>query len=142
MSLTVILGKNRFADCQNVIAIAGQPLLRVEGRPLRVSVQTPTGVASVEAITVSRNQVTNDRGGRLAVLASGASVTVLWEEQGVVWASRKDDDTVHLKVDFRPLGLAIYDDPLGLHIGSNVLVANRISSCTTAIGLPELAAGR
>ena len=138
MSLTVILGKNRFTDCRNVIALADQPLLRVEGLPLRVSVRTPTRVASLTPIAVSCNRATDDRDGRLAVLASDASVTILWDDQVVVWARQKDDDTVHLKVDLRPLGLAIYDDPVGLHIGSNVLVDNEVSNSTTAISLPEL----
>ena len=53
MSLTVILGKNRFTDCRNVIALADQPLLRVERRPLRISLRTPTGVASVTTMTVT-----------------------------------------------------------------------------------------
>ena len=142
MSLTVILGRNHFTDCHNVIALADQPLLRVERRPLRISLRTPTGVASVTTMTVTGNQATDDHGGRLAVLASDASVTILWDEQGIVWDRHKDDDTVHLKVDLRPLGLDIYDDPDGLPIGSNVLFDNQFSNCTTAISLPELAEGR
>ena len=46
-----------------------------------------------------------------------------------------DQDTVHLKLDLRPIGIAIYDDHKGLHIGSNLFVLASFANCMTAISI-------
>ncbi|MBI4269165.1 MAG: hypothetical protein HY615_02445 [Candidatus Rokubacteria bacterium] len=48
-----------------------------------------------------------------------------------------DAGTVHLKLDLRPLGITIYDDADGLHIGQNVFSGNVVDRSAVAISLAD-----
>lgn len=47
----------------------------------------------------------------------------------------RDGETVHLKIDLRPLGVQICDDASGLHVGFAVFGKNAITGAAVAIGL-------
>ena len=50
-------------------------------------------------------------------------------------AQEVGDNTVLLHTDFRPLGMEIFDDAAGLHVGSGVLSANNFVGCSIGIAL-------
>jgi len=44
-------------------------------------------------------------------------------------------NTVHLRLDLRPIGINIYDDVSGLHVGTNLFSGNVVKGAGTAINL-------
>ena len=69
-------------------------------------------------------------------LVSGATnVGIFWKDMLPVSVTLLDQETAHLKIDLRAIGMLIFDDHEGLHIGSNVLVRASFSNCMTAIDL-------
>ena len=56
-------------------------------------------------------------------------------ETPLVVAILASPDTVHLRIELRPLGMNIYDDVNGLHIGGNAFRGNDIRNAATAINL-------
>jgi len=67
--------------------------------------------------------------------ASSAKQWRRLEDYPLLIAALVNDTTVHPKIDLRPLGLRIYDDAQGLHLGGNVLWHNAFTDCSTAIAL-------
>jgi hypothetical protein len=134
---TVLLGSNRIEDCRNLISYRGRPLLRVEADPLRITLRTPDDAPDVCAVSVEDNRLPSPAGdGRQPrIIAAEESVSVFWEESPLVIATRLDPRTIHVKLDLRPIGMAIFDDADGLHLGSNVLAHNAIINCESAVGL-------
>jgi hypothetical protein len=63
------------------------------------------------------------------------SFAIFWDQQALAVATRLDPQTAHLKLDLRPLGISIYDDSDGLHIGKNVFSGNEVVRSAAAINL-------
>jgi hypothetical protein len=133
---TVVLGQNRFVDCDVILGYKGEPLLRVALDPLRVELTTPPGVRSVQ-IHVDPNGGNQPADAPLRVVRSQDSFAIFWNEQALVVATLLDTQTAHVKLDLRPLGINIYDDFRGLHIGSNTFTGNEIRRTATAIALSD-----
>ena len=132
---TVLLGGNRLVECESILAYKGRPILKVRIDPLRVEISTPEGLPSNRSVRV-------DQGGRspedrVRVVATPRSFAVFWEEHALALATLLDAETAHLKLDLRPLGINIYDDPDGLHIGQNVFSGNEVSHSAAAISLGD-----
>jgi hypothetical protein len=53
----------------------------------------------------------------------------------VLTALKRSEETAHIKLDLRPLGLSIYDDFDGLHIGTNTFSKNDFLAADVAIAL-------
>lgn len=124
--MTVILGGNRFIDCQNILSYKGQPVLRVRTSPLHVEINPPPDIPGVPNPVVLRN-VQSERS--FGVFTTG--------DRAVALATLLDPEKqiVHLTLDLRPLGMNIYDDPQGLHVGSNLFSMNVVDRAATAINL-------
>ncbi len=136
--MTVLWGSNRFTDCQNLLGVSDQPVLRIDVAPLRVTLRTPSGLSSGIHFAVERNVQDETAGSaraRLRVVADAKNAAILWDEAWLVAAVEVGDNTVNLHTDLRPIGINIYDDPQGLHVGTNVLARNGFSNCATAIAL-------
>jgi hypothetical protein len=132
---TVILGSNRFMDCRVLLSIRGHPALQVALAPLRLSLSTPPGLPSGKVIDVIDSQVAGGRSGGPCIVSTERTVGIFLEEASIAQATQMDDSTVHLRIDLRPLGIQIFDDADGLHVGEKLLSGNSFVGCTTAISL-------
>lgn len=132
---TVLLGSNRFVDCTSILAYRDRSVLRVVLDPLRVDLTTPEDLPSGRSVSVGPEHP--GPGTDVRVVATSQSFAVFWQDHALVLATLLDADTVHLKLDLRPLGINIYDDHGGLHIGTNVFARNTVASAAVAINLGD-----
>jgi hypothetical protein len=135
---SVIIGTNKITNCRILVGLKDQPLLQVEFSPLRVSLNLPQGLPS----RVSFDIVNNDIKGEgitpnpdLRIVSGETNVSVFWKDLLLLSATLLDSDNVHLKLDLRPVGIVIYDDHEGLHLGGNLLARSSFANCMTAISL-------
>ncbi len=131
---TILLGSNKFTNCRTLIGIKDQAVLQVSTSPLRVSLKIPREVSSRSAVEIVENRE-REAPPNLRIVSHDESSAFLLDEYSLILATLLDEGTAHLKVDLRPLGLVIYDDLDGLHIGKNVLARNAFTDCATAIAL-------
>jgi hypothetical protein len=133
----VIIGTNKISNCQVVIALKEQPLLQVAFSPLRVSLKlpqnAPTGTSFDIIDNVIKNGVAADTD--LRIVSAQTNVSIFWKAFLILSATLLDEETAHLKLDLRPVGMAIFDDPQGLHIGRNLMAQTSFANCMTAISL-------
>jgi len=132
---TVILGGNRFVDCESILGYRGTSLLKVGFAPLRLELVTPEELPSQRAVRVDEQGLSPPD--RVRVVRSPQSFAIFWDEDALAMATLLDPDTAHLKLDLRPLGINIYDDPNGLHIGHNTFTGNSVTGSATAISLGD-----
>ena len=135
---SVITGTNRFINCKTVISLKDQPLLQVSFSPLRVSLRLPQDLPSHVFFDVVENdlkQKADSAGSNPRVVISVSNVGIFWKDALLVSATLLDDETAHLKIDLRRVGINIYDDNTGLHVGHNTLTGNSFENCATAIAL-------
>ena len=132
---TVAIGSNHFVDCQTLIAVRQHALLRVATAPLRLSLTTPPDLPNGRGVQVVDNQIEPDSHADVRVVASDTSVAVFWGEAPLAIATLLDETTVSLRVDLRPIGIGLFDDALGLHVGRNVFTGNQITNASTAVAL-------
>lgn len=132
---TVHLGRNRFVDCESILAYKGTPVLAVRTEPLRVALATPAGITTVQSVRIDEAGWSPKN--RLRVIATAQSFAAIWDEYALLMAIVSDPDTTHLRLDLRPVGIAIYDDFDGLHIGQNVFSGNVVSNSAAAINLSD-----
>ena len=76
-----------------------------------------------------------DNNSDLRIVSGETNVSIFWKDSLLLSATLLDNETSHLKLDLRPVGIVIYDDPEGLHIGSNLLAKSSFANCMTAISL-------
>ncbi|HBH03556.1 MAG: hypothetical protein A2W08_16060 [Candidatus Rokubacteria bacterium RBG_16_73_20] len=132
---TVLLGRNRFVECGSILAYKGVPLLSVAFDPLRLELATPEGLPSGRAVHVDpKGKSPEDR---VRVVATPHSFAIFWGEDALAVATLLEAGTVHVKLDLRPLGINIYDDADGLHIGQNTFSGNVVSRSAVAISLAD-----
>jgi hypothetical protein len=124
--LRVILGGNQFIDCHILMSIRGTPLLRVSFNPLHVELTIPDDLPRPSS-QLELKHVTTERSD--AVFAS--------DNHAVAVATLLDPETstAHLLLDLRPIGINIFDDVSGLHIGTNLFSGNVVKGAGVAINL-------
>jgi hypothetical protein len=71
----------------------------------------------------------------LRVVQTDRSLTVLLRNFPILIAVVDQADEVVLRLDLRPVGINVFDDAEGLHVGRNLLSRNRVSNGATAISL-------
>jgi len=130
--MIVELGANRFIDCRSLLGHRGVDVLAVQLAPLRISLRVPDD-AQVTSIAVEDGAVV--RGDGVTTSHDERSFAIYAHDVLVAVALLRDRDTVSLKLDLRSLGLHIYDDFEGLHIGTNVFAGNEIRNAAVAIAL-------
>lgn len=132
--MVVVLGTNRFVDCRALLGFQGTDLLVVQPDPLQVTLRVPESASLAGSpVVIEGGIVTTGQG--LAISADPGCFAIYADDVLAVVAVRRDAETIHLKVDLRPLGLQIYDDVDGLHIGSNSFARNEIRNAGVAITL-------
>ena len=132
---SVIVGANKITNCRILIGVKDQPLLQIAFSPLRISMKLPQDLPSKIYFEIADNAVTGNMHPDLRMVSGETNVSILWKDFLLLSATLLDQDTAHLKLDFRPVGIVIYDDHEGLHIGSNLLVRTSFANCMTAISL-------
>ena len=131
----VVLSSNRFVDCDAIVAIQQQELLRVHTSPLRVALTTPPDLPSGRSVQVVDNVKLAESASNVRVVTSDSSVAVFWDETPLVIATLLAEAMVSLRVDLRPIGINLFDDANGLHVGSNIFAGNWIAGASTAVAL-------
>ncbi len=135
---SVIIGGNRITNCQTLISVKGMPLLQVSLSPLRVSLRLPKDLPSRIFFEVVDNDIKRETlvlNSVPHVVRGDTNVSVFWNDELLLSATLVNPETVHVKIDLRRLGILIFDDHEGLHVGRNVLAHNSFSNCMTAINL-------
>lgn len=135
---SVIIGTNRITNCQTLISVKGTPLLQISLSPLRVSLKLPRDLPSRIFFEIVDNEL---KGEGLAlnsaphIVRGETNVSIFWNDVLLVSATLVDQETAHVKIDLRRLGILIFDDHEGLHVGRNLLAHNSFMNCMTAINL-------
>ncbi len=132
--MIVVLGGNEFVDCENILAASGEPLLSIRSTPLSITFRTPRAWPQSPAVTIVANEVTSPQDGA-HVVRDATSVSVVFRGFPMLVAISEGQDRVLLRLDLRPLGINVFDDAEGLHIGGNSYRGNRISNAATGISL-------
>jgi hypothetical protein len=131
----VLLGRNRLVGCESVLTYKGMSIVTVRFDPLRVELITTGKPPSLRAVRVDRE---GERpGSRVRTVATPRSFAILWGERPLAVATLLDAETALLKMDLRPLGLPVYDDDDGLHIGKQVFAGNVVNHPAAAINLED-----
>jgi hypothetical protein len=129
----VVLGSNRFVDCRVIVAIRQHDLLRVATSPLRLSLTTPPDLPSGRSVQVVDSANQPSSAPSVKVISGDKSVAVFWEEAPLVIATLLAESLVSLRADLRSIGINLFDDAEGLHIGTNLFAGNWLSGASTAI---------
>lgn len=112
-------------------------MLRVDREPLRATFQTPEDLPSGRCINVTNGRLveTKPEGHTVRLISTDKSFSLFWDESPLLIATTLELELIHLKLDFRSLGIAIHDDIDGLHIGSNVFALNEVRKSAIGINL-------
>lgn len=130
--MLVRLGTNQFDDCKHILAFRGQPLLSVgvdsdlqllitlhlddEAQPCKITVRDNQ---------VQRGPVTVEVGPKISITCQGHTVLT----------ANLSGGSVELDVDFRPFGLNVFSDTVGLHIGGALLSANAFRGAHVGVNI-------
>ncbi len=137
---TVLLGTNSFTGFSAILGWRGQTVLRIEDD---AAVYLCLPDASFPHVGLPRVDVTSDAAqpidGPVLVVRPGDKTScglfLVRSHEALVLATRVVPSQVHVRLDLRPLGVAIYDDIDGLHIGGNRIAAQTLQGAGTAIWL-------
>jgi hypothetical protein len=130
---TVLLGTNTFIDCGALLAVGDDAVVRVDrASPPALTLKTPPRAARQIAVHAGRPAAADPH---VAVVESETMCAVFYDEHLLAIAVRMDDERVHLTLDLRPVGVLVYTDPEGLHVGPHVIAKNTLRGSGTAIAL-------
>lgn len=129
---TVRLGQNLFVDCHTLIAWNDRAILRAEGGLENLLLDTTGLGEGTKAVRVAEGAAS---GADVRVIASDVTRTIVVADEALLFATAIGPDTVHIKLDLRPLGLNIFDDVAGLHVGKNLIAHNSFTGSQIAIRL-------
>ncbi len=133
--MKVSWGGNDLTDCVALLASQDKIMLRVSPSPVRVDFIVPTTAVTPFPVEIRANRIEGPKSGDIRVSESPGAVAVFWKGVPILMAQQIDDDAVLLHTDFRPLGMAIFDDAAGLHVGSGILSGNNFTGCSIGIAL-------
>ena len=131
---SVLMGLNRFDNCRTLIAWGEHPVLKAEAGLSSLQFDTTGLGEKIRAVRVEGQNVTVGKE-VLSLVASDATTVLFGGNQAILIATRIDEHTLHIKLDLRPLGLNIFDDIAGLHVGRNVIASNSFNGCQVGIRL-------
>ena len=135
---TIVIGTNRFVDCRNLLSVRGQPLLRIDTDPLRVTLTTPNDPPDGRIVSVEDNRVTASAPATSPrVIVRDDYVAIFLGEHALVQATliERSPAVIHVRLDLRPLGINLSDDSTSLHVGRNRLEHNEVVGAENAINL-------
>ena len=132
--MQVLIGTNVFEDCETILSFRTKTFLAVSNEPLRVQLHTPDDLPSGRHVHVD-SQAESPSSGAVKVVAKPDFVGIFWEMQPLILAARVEPTVINVHLDLRALGLAIFVDPDGLHVGGGTFSRNAIKNAKTAIAL-------
>ncbi len=132
-------GGNLFRDCVALLSYGNQVVLAVSGPPIRIDLAAPPPIFPV-ALNIQQNQLLGARPVHFKVFGTPdpetpQAVTILAGDRPVLMAQAIAADEIILHVDLRALGVNIFDDASGLHVGDSTLANNTFEGSSTAIAL-------
>lgn len=134
--MLVVIGTNSFVDCENIVILQGNPLLKVAANPLRLTVVTPQNLPSGRHVRVVDNiSAVNDQTGKVRVISSEQSVQIFWDNFLLVVGTLIAPETVHIHIDLRPIGILCHDDQTGLHVGNINMSSSTFTGTNAAFTL-------
>jgi hypothetical protein len=136
--MNVSLGTNTFSNCQALLAVKDFPVLKVAFDPFRLTMRTPSDLPSRVSFTIEDSAIVRADGPAvesLRVIKDVQSIAVFWGESWLAVGVLLDPNNAKLRVDLRAIGMKVYDDEDGLHVGANTLSRNAFANCSTAIAL-------
>ena len=127
-------GGNQMQDCVALLSWQDQVVLAVQVSPLRITLKTPKQGADTLRVAVEDNRIVDADAG-VRVIDKVQSIAVMLHDAQIVLLLDIGEGNLLLHSDLRPLGMNIYDDAAGLHVGGSILRRNKFSGCSTAIAL-------
>lgn len=137
--MTVFWGRNRMVDCVALLSLGEQLVLAVSGPPIKVDLAAQPPLTSV-GINIRQNKYVGGQSGFLRIFPTPDAeqpnaVTMLAGDSLVLFAHTTLPDEIVLHVDLRPIGMNVFDDANGIHIGDSTLAGNTFQGASTAISL-------
>lgn len=124
----VVLGSNRFVDCERVVVIDDTPLFSVrtdENRGLLASLDIASPPAR-QLVKVQENKVLS---GSIRVEAREDETLLLLHESCLL-SARRTKGGFEVSLDLRPVGLEIYSDVNSFRLGASTFSGNTFNSKT------------
>ena len=118
----VVLGGNGFRDCPTIIALGGQPLLGFASESgeieVRVPPHPPSEAASLLVIQGARVSGSDPVLLRQLLIRSHKDEVLVYLGHALLLVVTKLSATsTHVHLDLRPLGVRVFSDSEGLHVG-------------------------
>lgn len=142
--MIVLWGGNRMVDCVALLSWQDRAVMTVASRPVRVDFSVPPSLGvDAPSFEIVANQVVSPARPpkELAIRESPDAVAILWTELALVTAQEIGTDEatgtpiVLLHADLRLLGMNVFDDAAGIHVGGALVARTSFSRCSTAITL-------
>jgi hypothetical protein len=131
---TVLLGTNRFTGFSVLLGMPDRPVLRV-GEDAAVYLDTRDLPTTLRFYVISDASQAPDSPVRVVRAGDKTSCGLFLGAHALVLATVVQPSLVHVRLDLRPLGLVIYDDIDGLHVGGTRIAAQNLQGSGTAIWL-------
>lgn len=118
----IIVGGNGFRDCQTIIAFGGQSLLGVSGKSGDVELRVPMRNADPSGVglVIDGHEISGADPileGQLFLRSHDDEVRVFFQHALLLVVSKLSPTTTHVHLDLRPLGVRVFSDAEGLHVG-------------------------
>ncbi len=132
-------GGNLFRDCVALLSYGDRVVLAVSGPPIRIDLAAPPPVFPA-ALDIRQNQLLGGQPDHFKVsgtpdLETPQALTIVANGRPVLMAQAIAADEIILHVDLRALGVNIFDDASGLHVGDSTLANNTFEGSSAAIAL-------
>jgi len=126
-------------DCVALLSWEERLVLVVNGPPIKIDLTAQPPLSSI-GINIRQNNYVGVQSGFLRILSTPDpeqpnAVTMLGGDRLVLFAHAPTVGEVLLHVDLRPIGINIFDDANGIHIGDSTLAGNTFQGVSTAITL-------
>lgn len=118
----VVLGGNGFRDCATIIDFGGEPLLGVVPKTGEIELRVPApppGVAGSRLVIQGNRASGSDELllRQLLLRSHEDEVRVYFHHALLLVVSKLSETSTHVHLDLRPLGVRVFSDSEGLHVG-------------------------
>jgi hypothetical protein len=92
-------------------------------------------------LEITENRIVTSEPEQATVSSPPNAVAILWTELAIVMAQDIGLDRISqhqmilLHADLRPLGMNVFDDAAGIHVGGDLIARTTFSRCSRAIAL-------
>jgi hypothetical protein len=140
----VVWGGNRLIDCVSLLSWKDRTILSVSTSPVLVHLTVPPdGTNGLKPLKIEANELISSTPPprEVDIRISPTGVAILWTQLPIVTVLDIGLDRpsghrmVLLRTDLRPLGINVFDDAAGIHVGEGLVARTAFSRCSTAIVL-------